>query len=104
MSCGKVRIFLRASRWSDIGLALIDFHPALQRRLDAHRRIHAFQVRILDALQHAGPDIVERLSLSNAAPRRVRLATETLDDLARFFEDRALFHVVEIPAGRARGL
>src|ERR1017187_1556778 len=104
MSCGKVRMFLSASRWLGIGSALIDFHPALERRLDAHRRIHALQVCVLDVLEHLRPDVLEHLFLGGALPWGVRLAAETVDDLAGIFEDGVGVHGVEIPSCCAGGL
>ena len=39
-----------------IGSALVQFHPALERRLDADRRVDALQVGVLDVLLDLGAD------------------------------------------------
>jgi hypothetical protein len=91
------------ARWSvGIGSALVEFHPAPQRRLDADGRIDPLQVAVLDVLLDLGTQLDESLLLGRALARRLGLRTNAGDDLARLLQDRVAVEVVEVPARCAR--
>ena len=91
-----------SARWSvGIGSALVQFHPAPERRLDADGRVDPLQVGVLDVLLDLGAELDERLLLGRARARRLGLGADAGDDLARLLEDRVAVEVVEVPAGRA---
>jgi hypothetical protein len=53
--------------------ALVQFHPAPERRFHADGGVDALEVRVLDVLLDLRTEIDERLLLGDAIPRRLGL-------------------------------
>src|SRR5712691_4592987 len=105
MSWSNRLIFASTARWSvGIGSALVEFHPALERRLHAYGSVDAFQVGVLDVRLDLRAQIDQRLLLGRALARRVRLGADAADDLGGLLKDHVALEVVEVPAGRASPL
>jgi len=75
--------------------AFVNFHPALELRLDATGASRA-QIRVLNVLENVARMVFERLLVRDAMPWSVRLAAKALNDLTRIVEDRVLVRAREI--------
>src|SRR3990172_3579895 len=103
MSWSKRLILASVARWSvDIGSALVEFHPASERRLHAHGRVDTLEICVLDVLLDLGPDFDEGLLLGGTRTRRIGPGADAGDDLAWPFENCLAVEGVEIPARGAR--
>ena len=104
MSWSKRLTFASAVRWSvGIGSALVEFHPAPQRRLDPYGRVDPLQVGVLDVLLDLAAELDEGLLLGGALARRLGLGADAGDDLAGLLQDCVAVEVVQVPA-RGAGL
>src|SRR5680860_306423 len=97
---GKVRIPRSRSRSrSDISLASVQFHPALELRLHAHGCVYAFEIGVLDVLFHLRAHLDKGLLLDDALARCLGFGADAGDDLARLFQHLLGVQVIKIPAG-----
>jgi hypothetical protein len=64
--------------------ALVQFHPATERGLDADRRVHPLEIAVLDVLLDLAAQLDEGLLLGGALARRLGLGADAGDDLALF--------------------
>src|SRR5438874_2060644 len=91
-SCSGTGLFLLFRR----AAILVQLHPSLQHRLDTLRGLQALHVRAVDVLLYLGTNLLERLLLQIALPRRLRPAANESEHRRRVVEDLIRGHVVKI--------
>src|SRR5262249_12671744 len=95
-------IFASSARWSvGIGSTLVEFHPTLERRLYAYRRIDPLEVSVLNVRFDFLSNVDERFFGSGAISRCVTLGTNTADNFTGLFQDCVAIEIIEIPSCRA---